>query len=233
MIQREIFDVALLNQNGLNLQAVFDIDQLPENFRQGLEHCVPGHGRRQLILIGHGGQRLWAAVQAAGMASTDPIDDFTIATVGRWFVTTYPGQNFDLLYPGDAAVGLQQLGQLAGWHHPSPFMVGIRPGWGSWFAYRAVLLADTDFAPTPPLAESSPCDCCVQRVCVESCPAQALADDGFDLARCVAYRKQSDSRCRSTCLARTSCPVGREHRYVDAQIRHTYSISMAAIEAFY
>jgi len=49
----------------------------------------------------------------------------------------------------------------------------------------------------------------------------------------VAYRKQPDSRCRITCVARTSCPVRPEHRYDDAQIAHSYSRSMAMIEKLY
>lgn len=230
---RQPFDASLLHEAGLNLQAVFDVAALPEEVAASLERAAPGHGRRQLILLGHGGRRLWQAVQAAGLDSDHPIDDFTIASVGRWFAAVCPGRDFHLLYPGDAPVGLQQLGRLAGWHHPSPFMVGVRQQWGSWYAYRAALLADSDFPPTPPLQEASPCASCAPRVCIEACPAGALAGGRFDLAACVAWRRLPASPCRHTCLARLACPVGREHRYEPAQIRHTYAQSLAAIEAYY
>jgi hypothetical protein len=55
----------------------------------------------------------------------------------------------------------------------------------------------------------------------------------FELAKCVAYRKQAGSRCKATCIARISCPVGSVHRYSDEQINHSYSISMRAIEKYF
>lgn len=223
-------DFGALDKAGLNLQAVFDVESLPVSVWQGLPMDVSGF--RQLILIGHGGRRLWQAMQESTVASDHPIDDFTVSMVRRWFASVCPGQDFALLYPGDAPVGLQQLGKLAGWHRPSPLMLGIRPGWGTWFAYRAVLLTDTDFSPTPPLQEVSPCEACAPRSCIEACPAGALAGESFQLDKCIAYRKCPDSLCRTTCLARLACPVGAEHRYCEAQMQHTYSISMAAIEAY-
>lgn len=225
---------AELDRAGLNLQAVFNLDELPAAMAAALRQGFDGDVRhRQLILVGHGGRALWAAVKAAGIASPDPIDHFTIRTVAQWFGRHFPGHRHTLVYPGDYPVGLQALGKLAGWHHPSPFMVGINDCWGTWFAYRAALLADTDLEPTPPLAGKSPCLDCREQACIGSCPGGALAGGSFSLGRCVAYRRQPASACRTTCLARLGCPVGVEHRYEDEQIRHTYSISLRAIEHHY
>lgn len=224
---------ALLDDAGLNLQAVFNLDDLPPAVRATLEPEAGQGAYRQLILLGHGGRRLWEAVQAAGPAGPDPIDRFSAASATAWFDRAFPGRARSVLYPGDRPVGLQALGTLAGWHYPSPFMVGINERWGSWFAYRVVLLTDSDLAPTPPLATASPCPTCPDRPCVARCPGDALAGEGFDLGRCVAYRKQPDSACRTTCLARLACPVAREHRYSTEQLRHTYAISLRTIEAYY
>ena len=218
------FPDSFLNQQGLNRQAVFDVADLPEYIRSKL-----ATESGQLILIGHGGKRLWEMVQAAGQTGSDPIDDFTVATLQRWFADFLPGKRYQILYPADQPIGLQALGKLAGWHQPSPFMVGIDSEWGTWFAYRAVVLADTNFQPSQPVDRDKPCASCQAQVCISSCPAGALNEAEFSLSKCLTYRKQPDSKCRFTCLARVSCPVGSEHRYSTEQLHHTYSISLRYI----
>lgn len=226
------FDTTLLNACGLNRQAVFDIDKLPADISTSVR-AASSVSARQLILIGHAGKRLWEAVRQSGIGSEDPIDDFTVRTVRQWFAECQPHNAYDILYPGTNQIGLQRLGQLAGWHHATPFMVGIDPKWGTWYAYRAVVIADTRFEPTMPIESTSTCNTCTRKPCIPSCPAGALEDGRFDLAKCIAYRKQDGSGCKATCLARLCCPVGSEHRYCDEQIRHIYSMSMRAIEQYY
>jgi len=223
-------DPTRLNAAGLNLRAVFNMADLPPALRAQVE--TAGH-YRQLILIGHGGRRLWEAVQASGIVSADPIDEFTVQTVSAWFAECQPGVRHTLIYPGAPPVGLQKLGELAGWHHPSPFMVGINAAWGSWYAYRAVLLADSNFTPTTPVQDVSPCLACAGRVCVAACPGGALGGDSFALEACIAWRRRPDSSCRTSCLARLACPVASEHRYCGEQIRHSYGISLRMIEQYY
>lgn len=223
-------NTTLLDAAGLNLQAVFNLDTLPPEIVASLGAADQGQTYRQLILLGHAGTTLWNAVKASGIVSVNPIDDFTVATFGQWASEHLATRAYRIVYPGPAAIGLQALGKLAGWHHASPFMVGINDRWGTWFAYRAVILADSDFAPTPPLPTHSPCEACRGRVCIASCPAGALDDDQFDLARCLDYRRLPSSRCRTTCVARLSCPVASAHQYSTEQIRHSYSISMRWIE---
>lgn len=223
-------DFTILNAAGLNLQAIFNIDDLPAELSAAIRtRFDPEHQYRQLILIGHGGQTLWASMQSAGISGENPIDDFSKMTVEKWLT----GHRHTIIYPAQDSVGLQALGKLAGWHHPSPFMVGINENWGTWFAYRVVALTDTDFPPSTPLITTSPCHSCLSKPCLGSCPADALSGNTFSLQKCITYRKQPSSHCKATCLARTSCPVGVEHRYGDEQIRHTYSISMRMIEQFY
>lgn len=216
-----------LTQNGLNRHAIFNVAELPEAIRTTL-----GAENGQLILIGHGGKRLWEAVTASGHSGSDPIDDFTVATLQHWFAEHLAGHRYRILYPGEQPIPLQTLGQLADWHHPSPFMVGIDAEWGTWFAYRAVILADTDFLPTVPLDRSHPCLTCQDKPCLASCPAEALDGGHFALQKCLGYRMQAQSKCQFTCLARVSCPVGAVHRYDEAQLRHTYAISLKAIARY-
>lgn len=220
--------------SGLNLHAVFDLDALPDDLRAALADCCDELASfRQLILFGHGGRALWQAVSPLLEAADDPIDVFSQQTVLALFAEYFPQLKVQVLYPGDAPVPLQRLGALAGWHHESPFKVGVNAHWGSWFAYRVLLLADSSFDVSQPVAEPAPCASCELRPCVGACPAGAMVAGDFDLQRCVDFRRQEHSPCRDRCLARLACPVAVEHRYQESQLRYHYLRSMRMIERFY
>lgn len=230
----QTFDPSLFDRVGLNRHAVFDLDALPADLGASVRAaCADPQRYRQLILLGHAGRQLWESVKASDVDAQHPIDDFTVRTVHAWFAQYQAQSAYEILYPGAASIGLQRLGQLAGWHHATPFMVGIDEKWGTWYAYRAVIVADTAFAPTRVISSTHPCARCSDKPCIAHCPASALDGGQFSLDKCIGYRKQADSRCKETCLARMSCPVGSMHRYDDEQIRHTYSLSMRAIEQYY
>ncbi len=227
------FSPSLLERSGLNLHAVFNLDELPTALVSQLEPFVAPGSYRQLILLGHAGRQLWSALTASGLTSHDPIDDFSSLAASQWMAEAHPGHTYQRVYPGNTPISLQGLGKLAGWHHPSPMMIGLHPEWGSWFAYRVVLLADTFFAPTRQQELPSPCDACRNKPCISHCPAGALAGGNFSLDRCITFRKKIASPCRETCLARLSCPVGAAHRYSEEQLRHTYSISLRMLKERY
>ena len=226
-------DFAALDAVGLNLRAVFALDQLPDALRDALRNeCDAARNYSQLLLIGNGGRAMWQAILREGGRSADPIDDFSVRAVRRWLAAQASGRSYEIVYPGERLVGLQSLGECAGWHFASPFMVGINERWGTWFAYRVAVLANTDFEPTRPVPGESPCTACRPRPCVSACPGKAIEDSGFNLADCVRYRLRADSACQTTCMARLACPVRAEHRYDDEQIRHAYAISLRFIEQY-
>ena len=223
-------DFTALDRAGLNLQAVLDLETLPAPIVAELRRCHdPAQRYRQLILIGHAGTTLWDAVKASGIRSQNPIDDFSVSTVEQWFAAHFADTAHEVIYPGELPVGLQALGKVAGWHHASPLKIGIWSEWGTWYAYRVVLLADSALAPSQPVRSESPCVRCADQVCIASCPGGALDGGAFVLDKCLSYRQSPSSRCQATCIARVSCPVGAEHRYGDEQLRHSYSISLQNI----
>jgi epoxyqueuosine reductase len=228
----------ILNDAGLNCHAVFDIAALPSAVHTLLlERCPQAIKYRQLIIIGHGGKAFWQALKATGAdlrpgEDAHPVDAYTVDAVEHFLRLECHCLEYEIVYPGSYTVSLQELGKMAGWHHSSPFMVGINAHFGSWFAYRAVLLANTDFPATQVVASASPCADCSAKPCVSSCPAKALEGEQFHLLKCVSYRQQADSVCKDTCIARTSCPVGEEHRYCEEQIRYHYGRSMRMIERY-
>ena len=227
----QVFHAEFFNGLGLNLHAIFNLAQLPPEMMAKLD--IPPHAYRQLIVLGHGGKAMWESLKVSGIQSDNPVDTFSIQAIQRYFAQYLPDAGYDVIYPGICPVGLQALGRLAGWHHASPLMLGINATWGTWYACRVVVLADTDFATTVPLQGTPPCASCQHKPCVDHCPAAALAEGVLDFQKCIDYRKQSASKCKSTCLARVSCPVAGEHRYSAAQIEYHYSISMKIIAQEY
>lgn len=223
----------LLHENGLNMQAVFDLCELPAAMQERLsgEGAGPQHFR-QLLLFGNGGTRFWQRFLQSEFAGDDPVDAFSLALVQGFMATELPGVRYQVIYPGAALVPLQELGRLAGWHHDSPLKVGINDCWGLWYAYRVVVVADSDLPVSTRVDSRSPCVTCEDKPCVRSCPAEALAGRELRLERCLDHRTADGSSCAGTCLARMACPVAPEHRYSADQIDYHYRFSLAHIVAW-
>lgn len=225
----------LLNSDGLNMQAVMNLDELPDEVRLELADQVEGFTAfKQLILIAHGGKRLWEMLSRSEFKDhEDPVDHFSMHRVERWMAEVSPGSTYKFIYPASpSVVSLQLLGELNGWHHPSPFRIGVNQSWGSWFAYRVVLLSDTDFRPTEAADLLPPCLYCKEKACLSACPPDALTCGEFRLNACTDYRLSERSQCKTQCLARLACPVADQHRYSREQICYHYSCSMRTIEAW-
>lgn len=217
---------------GLNVSAVFNIENLPAAFIARLaQQCDDLHRYRQLILLGHLGPQLWQTLQQTPHIdwSENPIDRFSQKHLSSYLQQNPEVSRFTLLYPSDKPVNLQALGTLAGWHFPSPFMVGINVEWGSWFAYRAVALVEANFHETPKAVMHSPCTNCYEKTCINSCPANALDNGQFDLSACTNFRLQKNSPCRRSCLARKSCDIGRQWQYSDEQMEYHYQQSLETL----
>lgn len=218
--------------NGINLHAVFNIASLPQDARELLNEAVPDLAAyRQLHLFGHGGRLLWEKVQASGFASGEhPIDRYSEHAVCSHMEEAAPGCRYAMIFPaGKSMVPLQRLGELAGWHYASPFRIGINNRWGSWFAYRAVVLADSDLPVTAKEEWDSPCGECTDKPCLAACPGHALVNGRLELERCIDYRLAEGSCCSHRCVSRQACPVAKEHAYTSAQTEYCYGLSLETI----
>ncbi|MGB1251798.1 MAG: hypothetical protein ACPG8W_14360 [Candidatus Promineifilaceae bacterium] len=224
-----------LIENGLNLIAVLDTQTLPDTIQTAIPHDLRQRFGRLMLIGNGGGEKLWPALQQYGMKTPDPIDNFSINMARQFIHDQLDGADHHILYPlTDSLVSLQQLGSLAGWHHPSPLGLGIHSHYGVWFAYRVALLIDADMPlrveqPTP-----SPCDSCLDKPCMTSCPINAVRGiDQFQVGRCGKHRVAENSSCADRCLSRLACPVGTTHRYPLAQIQYHYANALPAMRAWY
>jgi hypothetical protein len=225
-----------LYDRGLNLQAIFQFDQLPDVLKAKIVQCEPESTRYQrLILLGNAGSQFWQSMQHHRIRITqdeDPVDNFFIRTVENTFDTD---PDYRIIYPGNHFLPLQDLGKLAGWHHESPLGLGIHPVFGLWFAYRGVIMSNSDFIPATDdfdTTSESPCASCDQKPCIPACPADAVTKSGFKIKPCSNYRLEPDSRCQSRCVSRLVCPIGRDHRYLEEQMAYHYGHSLTSIRKY-
>ena len=224
----------ILDDAGLNLCAVFDIQNLPKDLLPSVQ-SIHKNKYQQLIVFAHAGKKMWQALQDSPFqAVTNPIDSFSKHTVQQYLKHEHPEVEYQVVYPDEQQIiPLQKLGFLAGWHHESPFRIGINQTYGSWFAYRVVVLANTNLTPTQTITAPSPCENCTDKPCITVCPAEALTTGNLSLQTCLNYRLKEHSKCQTTCLSRIRCSIANEHRYSHEQIQYHYTVSMETIRSYH
>ncbi|MBK7191533.1 MAG: hypothetical protein IPH80_03565 [Myxococcales bacterium] len=185
---------------------------------------LPDLGRpRALVIVIGNTAALWPRFRAALAdpalaAAPDPLDryaaDVITAAVAR---AVGPGGPATALRfapePPPRRVAMQRLAEVAGLAALAPSHLAIHPTFGPWFGLRAAIVIDVDGPPPrPPVARA--CDCA--HGCAPAL-ARALAAgpprDGAELRE----------RWRLWLAVRDACPVGRTHRYGEAQLTYHYT----------
>lgn len=102
--------------------------------------------------------------------------------------------------------------------HESPVKLLVHDEAGLFISFRGALLMPEAPAPDP---RPSPCDTCVDRPCLTTCPVGALGPDGYDVPRCHGWLDtlEPGTGCLTGCLVRRACPVGQGRR-PEAQSAH-------------
>lgn len=156
------------------------------------------------------------AADAELAASPDPLDAYTervlhaaVAELGAPACVRFAHET------GARALAMQRLAHAAGLAFLTETHMSVHPTYGPWIALRAVV---TLAIPGPPGAHAPivhPCGGCA-RGC----------RDAFERALATVAGAPSEANARAHWRAwlacRDACPVGREHRYSDAQIRYHY-----------
>lgn len=205
---------------GLKLQAAIPVSHV----RVALPSTA--HNYAQLIVLGHAGPDYFTQTSITG---ENPLDDRAVGFFER-LMTQLECRQYEIVYPThQTLIDLRALGAELGWQSDSQLGLGIHPEWGTWFAYRLVALADTEFPETQKVAPAKPCDECLEKPCLAACPASATGTV-FGIDRCVTERVQPSSRCADNCVAREACPVGRAHQYSREQIAYHAKHSLHALK---
>jgi methylmalonic aciduria homocystinuria type C protein len=154
-----------------------------------------------------------------------PLDNFTREVV---LSASRPiGAHWDVRWshePAPRRVAMQRLADLSGMAHLSPSHLNVHPRYGPWIAFRAVIIVDVDGPDGAPPVPLNPCSGCAATCLVQfqhaaaAAPSSQLHDDSALAAH-----------WRLWLAVRDLCPVGREHRYDDDQIRYHYTKDRAIL----
>ena len=180
-----------------------------------------GKMARALVLLGNVGGSIWPAfsVWRGTYVGDDPLDTWSKAVI-----TPIAEQlRATAFFPSDQPyMPFQQWAMRAEELTASPLGILIHPIYGTWHGYRAALAFAEPIAPERRAVASAPCESCVGKPCLSTCPVGAISESGFEVGACRAHLMPEEGRtgCMvAGCLARHSCPVGAEYRYSDEQLR--------------
>ncbi len=205
---------ARLAASGLRLAGGFDL--APE------ETAPAGPGgrpARAVLLVGNAGGAFWPHFQAWLAAQperpADPLDTWSRMVIAD--AAAALGARVSM--PNDRPYApFQQWAMRAEDLRPSPLGMLLHPEFGLWHAYRGALLLAEPLAGELPgrsmQPRTHPCDVCVDKPCLRTCPVGAFDGNGFAYGDCVAHLRGAGVACMAAgCLARNACPVGAAYRY--------------------
>jgi hypothetical protein len=170
-----------------------------------------------VLVIGNAGAAMWEAFARHIDGRPNPLDRWTRDVVDP--ITEKFGAR--ALYPfGLEAPPFQRWAVWSEAVFSSPLGILIHPEYGLWHAYRAALLFAERVGLPARSDASSPCESCAEKPCLSACPVGAFSGNEYDLIACADHIAKPLSDCTSVgCRARNACPVGREWRYPEEQLR--------------
>jgi ferredoxin len=190
-----------------------------------------GKPARAVVLVGHAGSSFWPHFRQWRETRPqlgDPLDAWSREVISAVACTLGAAAVFPFDRP---YLPFQQWAMRAEGLKPSPLGMLIHPRYGLWHAWRGALLFTDEISIEEVRNPIHPCDDCVAKPCLSTCPVNAISGEGFAVAACRSYLESSvsshaDSTARTGpdcmgagCAARNSCPVGAQYRYGAEQIR--------------
>jgi len=226
----------ICDNHHLNIALLLKKHEIPDQINQSLARDI-GYSTSNLldfksvILIGSGGRSFWEKFQdeihGSSKTSADPIDDICI----RFFNDNFSNENHTLIYPNkNFHFDILSLSSLLNFSSPSPLGLHINRDFGTWFAFRLVILSNVEYESSDKLDFFSPCLTCIDKPCLSACPAGATSLEKFNLKSCSDYRSKPDSACQRHCFSRRACPFQSQNSYSEKQLSyhmmHSYKLML-------
>lgn len=192
---------------------------------------APSGPSRAVVLVGNS-RAVWApftatlAAEPARRVEAHPFDRWTSEVLRRVVVGVVgPHVAFDLRFAfegGVRAFSAQHLAQACGLACLGPAGLAVHPTLGPWFSLRAAIVCALPGREAP--APTPLCERCADKPCLQALATATAERPVSDLAH-AAVRE----RWRAWLAVRDACPIGRDRRYGDAQIRWHYAHDRAAL----
>lgn len=217
--------------------SVADYDRrVPAEFRFAdplARHEPPVRADDVIVLIG-ASRTIWPAFAAAlarepaRRLEAHPFDRWSSEVIATLVADLPPSRVVDLrmVFEGPPhAFAAQHLAEATGLACRGPAALSVHPIFGPWFALRAALVLRGVGA--VPASQADPiCDRCPTRACV---PALEHALGESRRPASPPDHGQVREQWRLWLAVRDACPVGREYRYSENQIRWHYAHDRSAL----
>jgi methylmalonic aciduria homocystinuria type C protein len=191
-------------------------------------HRLPDFGRASCLAVIVGNTRaLWPhlaeALRAdAGLAGDpDPVDRYCERVLGAAVADLPAPWMLRFAHDPPPRVAIQRLAHVAGLAYLTHCHLSVHPIYGPWIGLRAVVVVDVD-GPAEAPALAAPCDCAAH------CAPHLAAALGLAVAG-TPESAEVKRDWRAWLAVRDACPVGREHRYSEQQLRYHYTNDPAAL----
>ncbi|MCO6185781.1 ferredoxin [Rhizobium sp. L1K21] len=178
---------------------------------------------RIVVLLGNVGGSVWQPFSAWRKSQPDgggvhPLDNWSRAVI-QPIADAFSAAAY---YPSDTPWWpFQQWAVKAEGLQASPLGLLIHPEYGLWHGYRGALGFAEPLRVSAAHVRDFPCEGCLEKPCLNSCPVDAVDPASFDVKACRSYLSSAagQSGCMiKGCLARNACPVGEAYRYPTEQI---------------
>ncbi len=189
------------------------------------EFRLPDFGRAESLAVLVGNTRMLWESFLDGMqrdpqlrAADNPLDSYVVREVGAAILSTPEPREICWAHETTPhAVAMQRLAQVAGLAFLAPSHLSVHAVYGPWIALRAVVVFDLNGPSGTPREAVNPCD---------DCDRQCMAAFGQAVTAAGPTVRTHDALAEHWShwvAVRDACPVGRQHRYSDAQIRYHYT----------
>ena len=171
------------------------------------------------LLIGNIGSSMWPSFSNSSQLADgepDPLNRWTVEIMSTLVQSFGPGSVSEVRYPfGEPNWPFQNYAQEALGISHSPIGLLIHPEYGLWMAFRAVLIMAESFQVSRSEPAARPCDTCIDKPCLNTCPIDAFTVENYDYVSCKSHVASKPGRTclNGGCQARQACPVGRDHIY--------------------
>jgi hypothetical protein len=184
-------------------------------FHPDADAYIPDVGT--VILIGNTGPAMWRIFSENMPNDRNPLDTWTRRVLAP--VAAETGAQAVYPFEGPPHYPFQRWAMLGDDVTPSPIGPLVHPEYGMWHAYRAAFLF-RDRLDIPEIRRSpAPCDSCLDKPCLSTCPVSAFTPGHYDVAACRSHMADpaGKSCLEHACLARRACPLGQDYVYTPAQ----------------
>lgn len=166
-----------------------------------------------LVLLGLLGPECWTRITGApefSDAATDPLDRWSKRIIDA--LATDTGATAHYPFGGPPYTPFINWALASGRAFTSPSHMLVHDTVGMMISYRGALHLQQEIdLPPPPMAQS-PCDSCVARPCLSTCPVQALVAGGpYGVTACHSHLDTPEGApcLENGCLARLACPLSQ------------------------